>query len=186
MTSRAAGVRYARAVFDVALKESDVQQVGRDLAAFGRMVAGNEGLSRVLSNPAVPAARKRGVVDALLAATGTASPIVARLLRLLADRDRLGLLPEIVAAYRTRLLEHGKVMRVEVVTAVALPPDRVAALQQRLAQASGRRSEDVHLETRVDPSIIGGAITKIGSTVYDGSVTRQLARMRERLVATAT
>jgi F-type H+-transporting ATPase subunit delta len=186
MTSRAAGVRYARALFDVALRESDVRQVGRDLEDFARIVAGNEALSRVLSNPAVPAAQKRGIVDGLLAAAGTASPIVARLLRLLADRDRLVLLPHIVEAYRARLMEHEKVMRVEVITAMALPPDRVAALQQRLADASGRRSEDVHLETRVDPSIIGGAITKIGSRVYDGSVTRQLAKLRERLVATTT
>lgn len=185
MTSRAAGIRYARALFDVALKESDVQQTGRDLADFARLVAGHEGLSRVLSNPAIPAAQKRGVVDQLLASAGTASPVVAKLLGLLADRDRLVLLPDIVVAYRVRLMEHEKVIRVELVTAVALPPDRVAALQQRLAQATGRRSEDVHLETRVDPSIIGGAITRIGSTVYDGSVTRQLAKMRDTLAAGA-
>jgi F-type H+-transporting ATPase subunit delta len=186
MTSRAAGVRYARALFDVALKEGDVQQAGRDLADFARIVAGNAGLSRVLSNPALPSAQKRGIVDGLLQAGGVASPIVARLLRLLADRDRLALLPDIVAGYRARLMEHQKVVRVEVVTAMELPGERVAALRQRLAEATGRRPEDVHLEARVDPAIIGGAITKIGSTVYDGSVTRQLARMRDTLVASAT
>ena len=185
MTSRAAGIRYARALFDVALKEGDVQQAGRDLAEFAGIVSGNDGLARVLSNPAVAAAQKRGIVDQLLLRAGTASPVVARLLRLLADRDRLVLLPEIVAGYRARLLEHQKVIRVELVTAVALPPDRLAALHQRLAQATGRRAEDVHLETRVDPAIIGGAITRIGSTVYDGSVTRQLAKMRETLSAAA-
>jgi F-type H+-transporting ATPase subunit delta len=186
MTSRAAGVRYARALFDVALKEADVQQVGRDFAEFANIVAGNVELSRVLVNPAIPAARKRGVVEQLLLRAGTASPVVARLLALLADRDRLVLLPDIATAYRARLMEHEKIIRVELVTAVALPADRIAALQQKLAQATGRRSEDVHLETRVDSSIIGGAITKIGSTVYDGSITRQLARMKETLVASAT
>ena len=186
MTSRAAGVRYARALFDVALKESDVQQAGRDLEEFGRIVAGHEALERVLSNPGVPAAQKRAVVDQLLLRAGTASPTVAKLLRLLADRDRLALLPQIVAAYRSRLLEHANVIRVEVVTAVALPPERAAALRDGLAQATGRRAEDVHLETRVDASIIGGAITRIGSTVYDGSVTRQLEKMRDTLVAIAT
>ena len=186
MTSRAAGIRYARALFDVALKESDVRQVGADFADFAGLVAGNEALSRVLSNPAIPAARKRGVVDQLLATAGSVPPVVAKLLRLLADRDRLVLLPEIAAAYRERLMQHEKVIRVEVVTAIALPADRIAALQQRLALASGRRPEDVHLETRVDSSIIGGAITKIGSTVYDGSVTRQLEKMKDTLVAAAT
>jgi F-type H+-transporting ATPase subunit delta len=186
MTSRAAGVRYARALFDVALKESDVRQVGGDLAAFAGIVSGNDGLSRVLSNPAIPPVRKRAVVDQLLATAGSVPPVVVKLLQLLADRDRLALLPEIVTAYRERLMEHEKVIRVEVVTAIALPADRIAALQERLAVASGRRSEDVHLEMRVDPSIIGGAITKIGSTVYDGSVTRQLEKMKETLVAGAT
>jgi F-type H+-transporting ATPase subunit delta len=186
MTSRAAGVRYARALFDVALKEGDVRQAGGDLEEFGGIVSGHEGLARVLSNPAVPAAQKRAIVDQLLLRAGTASPIVARLLRLLADRDRLALLPEIIAGYRARLMEHAKVIRVEVVTAVALPPDRAEALRQGLADATGRRTDDVHLETRVDPAIIGGAIAKVGSTIYDGSVTRQLAKMRDTLVANAT
>ena len=66
---------------------------------------------------------------------------------------------------------------------MALPADRVAALQQGLARATGR---EVQLETRVDPSIIGGAITRIGSTVYDGSVTRQLEKMKEALTAAAS
>ena len=65
-------------------------------------------------------------------------------------------------------MDHRQVVRAEVTTAVALPADRVAALQHGLAQATGR---DVQLETRVDPSIIGGAVARLGSTVYDGSVT---------------
>jgi F-type H+-transporting ATPase subunit delta len=182
MTSRAAGTRYARALFDVALKEADIQQVGRDLTGFAELVAGNDLLARVLSNPAIPAARKRAVVEQLLARAGGVSPVVIKLLGLLADRDRLILLPDIAAAYRNRLMEQARVVRAEVVTAVPLPADRVAALQRGLAGATGR---DVQLETRVDASIIGGAITRIGSTVYDGSVSRQLEKMKEALTAVA-
>ena len=178
MTSRAAGARYARALFDVARKEGDIDQAGRDLAAFAQLVAGHELLPRVLGNPAIPPARKRAVVEQLLARTGFASPMVGKLLLLLADRDRLGLLPEIAAAYQDQLMVHAKVVRAEVITAMELPRDRIAALQQGLAQATGRQ---VQLETRVDPSIIGGAITRVGSTVYDGSVTRQLEKMKEAL-----
>jgi F-type H+-transporting ATPase subunit delta len=79
-------------------------------------------------------------------------------------------------------MEHARVIRAEVTTAVALPADRVTALQQGLAHVTGR---DVQLETRVDPSIIGGAIARIGSTVYDGSVTRQLEKMKDALIAAA-
>lgn len=182
MTSRAAANRYARALFDVALKEADIQQVGRDVDDFARLVAENGQLERVFANPAIPAARKRALVDELLSKAGTVSSPAAKLLKLLADRDRLVLLPELAAAYRERLMEHAKIVRAEVVTAVGLPADRVAALQQGLASATGRQ---VQLENRVDPSIIGGAITRIGSTVYDGSVTRQLERMKEALTQNA-
>ena len=183
MTSRAAGTRYARALFDVARKDADIEQVGRDLAEFAALVAGHDTLARVLSNPAIPAAKKRAVVDELVRRAGSLSPLVGKLLTLLADRDRLGLLPEISAAYRHRLMEHAKVVRAEIVTAIRLPDDRVAALQQGLARATGRQ---VQLESRVDPAIIGGAIARVGSTVYDGSVTRQLEKMKEALTAAAS
>src|SRR5215213_7018978 len=111
MTSRAAGARYARALFDVARKEADIDQAGRDLAAFAQLVAGHESLPRVLGNPAIPPARKRAVVEQLLARTGFTSPLVGKLLLLLADRDRLALLPEIAAAYQDQLMVHAKVVR---------------------------------------------------------------------------
>jgi len=178
MTSRAAAARYARALFDVALKESDVQQAGRDLQGFAQLVAGHESLPKILANPAIPAPKKRALIEHLIARAGSMSPVVAKLLLLLAERDRLVLLSEIETAYQHRLMDHAKVVRAEIVTAVGLPGDRVSALQQGLARATGR---EVHLESRVDPSIIGGAIARVGSTVYDGSVTRQLEKMKETL-----
>jgi F-type H+-transporting ATPase subunit delta len=179
MTSRSAATRYARALFDVALAERlDVQQVERELAEFSSAVAGHEMLSRVLSNPAVPTPRKRAVVTEVIARAGAMTPAVSKLLVLMADRDRLALLPQVVAAYRARLLEHAKVVRAEVTTAVPLPADRLSALQSGLARATGR---DVRLESRVDPAIIGGAVTRIGSTVLDGSITRQLQKMKDSL-----
>jgi F-type H+-transporting ATPase subunit delta len=103
---------------------------------------------------------------------------VGKLLLLLAARGRLALLPHILDVYRERLMEHRNVLRAEVTTAVALSPERVAQLRQRLAAATGR---DVTMTTNVDASIIGGVVTRIGSTVYDGSVATQLARVKARL-----
>jgi F-type H+-transporting ATPase subunit delta len=182
MTHKTAGTRYARALFDVALVEGDVQQVGRELGAFARMVAGHEMLTRVLNNPAVPVTQKREIVSQLLERSGPVSRVVGKLLLLLADGDRLVLLPDVVLAYENRLMEHARVVRAELITAVPLPDDRVAALQDGLQRATGR---SVQIDTRVDPSIIGGAIAKIGSTIYDGSVTRQLQKMKDALVAAA-
>ena len=181
MTPRAAAGRYARALFDVALKERvDLRAVAGDLDALTALVNAHGDLKRALSNPAIPAARKRSVVEALLA-RAPLGPLVARTVMLLADRDRLVLLDDVSAAFRERLMEHEQVVRAEVTTAIELPADRVAALQQGIARATGRPAQQVQLVTRVDPSILGGAVTRIGSTVYDGSITTQLQRLRRRL-----
>jgi F-type H+-transporting ATPase subunit delta len=181
MTSRAAAARYARAIFDVAIAQGDIQQVERDLSGFSTLVSGHETLQRVLSNPAVPTPRKRALVEQLLAQAGPLSPIASKLLLMLAERDRFMLLPEIAAAYRHRLMDHAKIVRAEVTTALPLPADRLDALTAGLSSATGRQ---VQLENRVDPRIIGGAIARIGSTVFDGSITRQLEKMHEALVRT--
>ena len=182
MTSRGAATRYARALFDVARKEGDIQQVGREIGAFANLVAGNEMLTRTFANPAIPAPRKRAVVEQLLARAGALSPIVSKLVLMLAERDRLVLLPDLVAAYEARLMENAQVVRAQVTTAVELPAERISALHEGLSRATGRQ---VQLETRVDASIIGGAVARIGSTVYDGSVTTQLQKVKERLTAAA-
>jgi F-type H+-transporting ATPase subunit delta len=183
MTSRVAALRYARALFDVALAEGqDLDRIARELAGIVTLVSGNEGLARALTHQAIPAARKRAVVEALL----SRSPVdilLARTLLLLADRDRLVLLPDLADAFRSRLMDHQQVVRAEVTTAMELPADRVSALRQGLSAATGRQ---VQLEVRVDPSIVGGAVTKIGSTVYDGSITTQLARLKRKLVEADT
>jgi F-type H+-transporting ATPase subunit delta len=101
---------------------------------------------------------------------------------MLAERDRLVLLPELVEAYRSRLMDHQNVVRAELVTAETLSEDRMAALRGGLARATGR---EVQLTARVDPGILGGAVARIDSTVYDGSITRQLEKMREALTSAA-
>lgn len=183
MTSRASALRYARALFDVALAERvDVQQLERELTAFLELIGGHEALMRALMNPAVPAPRKRAVVAELLERSGGTSAPLAKLLLLLAERDRLALLPDLLEAYRSRLLDHLKIVRAEVVTAAPLSDDRAAALRAGLSRVTGRQ---VHLETRVDPEILGGAVARIGSTVYDGSLTRQLEKMHAALIGAA-
>jgi F-type H+-transporting ATPase subunit delta len=179
VTSRAAATRYARALFDVSLKEGQIDRARQDLGAFAGLISSNEALARVLANPAIPVQKKRALVNELIARAATMSPIVAKLLLLLAERDRLALLPEMVRAYEDRLMDHAQIVRAELVTATALPPDRVQSLKDGLARATGR---EVQLESRVDPSILGGAVARVGSTVYDGSVTTQLARLKQQLM----
>ena len=177
MNTRASAARYARALLDVVIKEGDPEQVEQELMALADLFAGNAELQKALTNPAVPVAAKRGVVEALVS-RAKSSPPLGKLMLMLADRNRLALLPGLAASYGERLMEHRQIVRADVTTAVPLPPDRAAQFQQRLAAATGRR---VTMTTSVDPSLIGGAVARVGGTVYDGSIATQLARMRERL-----
>jgi len=177
MTNRTAATRYARALLDVAVKEqADFDQVERDLASVVDLFTQHKALSQVLLNPVVPVPRKRAAVDAVTA-LARLLPMVSKLLALLAERDRLVLLPELLDAYRDRLLDYRNVIRAEITTTTALPPERLKAIEGSLARASGRT---VTLSAKVDPAIIGGVVTRIGSTIYDGSITRQLQRMKEK------
>ena len=179
MTNKTAATRYARALLDVAVQENtDLDAIERELAAFVQLFASHPELEKVMLNPAVPVPRKRAAV-AELAKAAKNSPMVAKLLTLLAERDRLVLMPDLLASYRDRLLDYRRVVRAEVTTATPLAADRAKAIEGRLATITART---VVLETSVDPSIIGGVVARIGSTVYDGSITRQLQKMKERLV----
>jgi F-type H+-transporting ATPase subunit delta len=183
MTSRGAAIRYARALFDTTLAEKrDVAAAYNELSQFASLLTTNPTLQRVLTNPAIPASRKRSVVETLVERAGSLQPALAKLLLLLAERDRLSLLPEVSSAFETRLMDYQQVVRAELVTAQALPEDRVREIKAGLKAATGR---EVRLDTRVDPDIIGGAVARIGSTVYDGSITRQLERMKETLTSVA-
>jgi F-type H+-transporting ATPase subunit delta len=178
VTNKTAAVRYARALLDVAVKEkADLELIENELSQFADLFKQYPLLEKVLLNPAVPVPRKRAAIADILA-QAKFTPIVTKLLTLLADRDRLVLSTDLLAAYRDRLLDHRGVVRAEVTTATALDAGRTEAIQNGLAALTGRK---VLLVTKIDPSIIGGLIARVGSTVYDGSVTRQLEKMKDRL-----
>jgi F-type H+-transporting ATPase subunit delta len=178
VTNKTAALRYARALLDVGIKEqADLEGLERDLASFAGLLADHPTLAKVLLNPAVPVPRKRAAVVELTTRMQPA-PIVGKLLVLLAERDRLVLLPDLLESYRDRLLTHRNVVRAELTTTTPLDSARAAAIGQQLARATGRT---VTVQTRIDPALIGGIVARIGSTVYDGSVARQLEKIKARL-----
>jgi F-type H+-transporting ATPase subunit delta len=177
MTNRSSAARYAKALLDVSRKEGDPEAAGRDLKAFVSLTSGHAQLARALVNPAIPVQRKTALVGELLA-LAPVGPVVGKLLLLLAQRDRLVLLPDLLEEYGRRLMEFQNVVQAEVTSAVPLPADAVQAIERAIAARLGRR---VVMASRVDPGIIGGVVTRLGSVVYDGSVRRQLEKMRDTL-----
>lgn len=183
MTPATAARRYARALFDVVLQQQgDLDRIGSELDAFAALVEGNHALQSVITNPAVPAAKKRALVDALVAQAGAVSDPVARTLALLADRDRLGLAGPIARAFAERVMDHRQIVRAEVTTAVPLDADRSKAIADALGRATGRT---VIVEPKVDRAILGGVVARVGSVVYDGSVARQLEKMKDQLAGSS-
>src|SRR5512139_726954 len=133
MSTRTSATRYARALLDVALQEADLASVDQGLAEFAGAMASNPELRQALTNPSVPATARRGIVAAVVARIAPPAP-AAKLLVLLAERDRMALLPQVLEVYRELVLDHQKVVKAEVRSAAPLPMADVAALQVRLSE----------------------------------------------------
>jgi F-type H+-transporting ATPase subunit delta len=178
MTPRTAAARYARALLDVATREgADLDAIARELDEFVTFLRQQPALERLMLNPAVPAPRKRAAMEQITRLS-PGTPIVAKLLVMLADRDRLVLLKDIAALYHDQLAERHNIVRAEVTSAEPLSSQHVAAIEQKLAAVTGKK---VAMTTRVDKDIIGGVVARVGSTVYDASIATQLKKIRERL-----
>jgi F-type H+-transporting ATPase subunit delta len=181
MSLRTSATRYAKALLDVAAKESDPAQVERDLDAIVRALTGHDELRRILANRATPAAIRVNLVRAV-AERAAAQPPVTKLVVILAERGRLELLPDLLDVYRERLLAHNNVVRGSVTTATPLAPPQLDALARSLGTLTGK---DVRLDVEVDPSLIGGVVARLGSTVYDGSIRTQLEKLKQELIESA-
>ena len=178
MTSRTAAARYARALLDVATTESvDLDTIAGELEDFNAFLTQQVALERLMLNPAVPAPRKRAAMEQITKLSGF-TPVVSKLLILLADRDRLGLLPEISATYHEMLAARQNVVHAEVTSAEPLSREKVDAIEKKLATVTGKR---ISMTTKVNKDLIGGVIARVGGTVYDASVATQLKKIRERL-----
>ena len=182
MANRAAAKRYARALFEVCEREGALDQVESDVAGFMALLDGHATLRKCLLSPIVPPASKRAVVATLVERAGELSHITGRLLALLAERNRLALLPELLEVFRERLMAHRGQVRVQLSTTAPLGGERTREIARLIEGATGR---DVTVDARVDPALIGGVTVRIGSMVWDGSVARHLARLRQRLLADA-
>ena len=178
MTDKGTARRYAGALYDVVARSGDPARAGRDLQAVSALFSSHAELLQALTSPAVSASKKRAVLVSILQAAGGVGPEVTRMLELMAERDRLGLVADAAEAFDERLRKADRVVPAEVVTAVPLSDAQRLSLQAAIVKAAGT---DVTLSARVDPAIIGGVVARVGSVVFDGSVTRQLERLKQRL-----
>ena len=178
MSDRIDATRYARELFDITWRHGQAETVDQELWTIAEATHDYAAQVRPLFHPLVPRARKLQTIAHFSEALGLSRPTRV-LLEALAQHYRLRLLGLVAISFRERLNVKRGVVRAKVTTAAPLAPAEVEALSARLAALTGRQ---VLLSAKVDPSIIGGVVTQVGSTVYDGSVISQLARMRQKLV----
>lgn len=172
--------RYAAAFVDVVTAAKlDQAAIDRQLSDFLATWEGSLELREFFVNPAIPAAQKVGILDKLNAKLGMQKEL-RNLLAVLITNDRIGHVSEVAAAYRRLLQEQSGIRPAEIVTARELDAAERDALLAEVATLAGGRIEP---SFKLDPSILGGTVVRIGSTVYDGSVQGRLERLREVLVS---
>ncbi len=174
-------LRYARALSSVVEEQKlDRGAVQGQLADFAGTLAGSTELREVLENPSIPEAQKLRVLDALAGRLGM-NGTVRNFIALIVHHGRLGELATISTAYAAEADEESQVAEAEITTARPLEASDKQMLEQQVAQlAGGQQVRATYLE---DTSLLGGAIVRLGSTVYDGSIRAQLQQMKQRLMA---
>ena len=180
MTNSAVASRYASALADVVTTgtaQINAETALAELRAFESAMGTSPELTHALTSPAVPVGRKRAVVDRL-AALLKLSTISRNFIFVLIDKRRLALLAEIIHSFETIADERMGFVRADVSSALELNDAQRHLLNAKLEQISGKR---VRAKYRVDESLIGGVMARIGSTVYDGSVRGQLTALGRRL-----
>jgi F-type H+-transporting ATPase subunit delta len=172
--------RYARAFADVVLGDGiPIDQVNVQLNDFLSTLEGSADLRQALFNPALAADVRVRVIDALAPRLHLARE-VRNFLAVLLRHDRMSAVEEIVAAYRAEVDRRQGISNVEVISARRLDADERSQMEQQVARLAGTQ---VRALFREDNGLMGGAVVRIGSTIYDGSVRGRLDRMKQELIA---
>ena len=177
MKSAAAARRYARALFSLAREDGSIEAVRGELAQIDAVLEEAPALHDALFRPLHPVKERRAVFQGV-AERLNLSRTVRNFVLFLIDQRRLVDFDAIRAEFDRLADEAAGWLQADVVSASPLRPDQRERLRAALAARAGR---EVELEVRVDPSLIGGAIARVGGLVFDGSLRTQLAQLRDNL-----
>lgn len=170
--------RYASALFALAAEQNATDKVAADLTAFDALVRDNADMQRLVRSPVIAADDQVKALDAVLAKVGI-SGLAANFIKLVAAKRRLFAVDNMIAGFHALNDAARGVTRAEVTVASAMSDTQVQALKQALAEVSGGKSVEVAM--KIDPSIIGGLIVKLGSRMVDGSLKTKLNSIRTRM-----
>jgi len=165
---------YASALFDLASETGSVVPVEAGLVELQKLAGESDDFARFLRSPVITADVKQSALDAILARTQV-DPLVGKFLRAVASNGRLFALPAIISAYRALAAKSRGEVTAEVTSASPLSREQVSHLAETLKAKIGKT---VTLDERVDPSLIGGLVVKVGSQMIDSSLKTKLTAMK--------
>jgi F-type H+-transporting ATPase subunit delta len=172
--------RYARAFVDVVVGDHlDAGKIVQELRTIAATVQSSVELRRIWENPSVPGQQKRGLLDAIVGREGISRP-VRNFIAVLIDHGRMRMLDEVIRDFQHELDSRMGFAEAEITTVRDLSDGERRALEAQVENLTGKK---VRASYSRDSAILGGAVVKIGSTIYDGSVRGQLQRIREQLAA---
>ncbi len=166
--------RYASALFELARDNRAVDQVARDLDAFDRLIQESADLRRLIKSPVFSAEEQEKAVGALLARAGSTG-LAANFIRLVASKRRLFALPDMIRSFRARVAEHKGIVPVEVRLAEQPSARVLGDIKSALRDVA---KGEVDLDVRIDPSLIGGIVVRMGSRMVDASLRTRLNGIR--------
>jgi len=167
--------RYARALFDIAREEDAIEATYDELKGFSSLLKESTELAEFFANPVFDTAEKVSVMGEILREIKL-SAIASNFLRLLVDKNRIGVIGEIEECYRRYMDDVLNKVRVDVKTAFPLSSELSAQIKKQMEGLTGKTVEMVVNE---DPSLLGGVVIGVGDTLYDGSIRAQLNSIRE-------
>jgi len=172
--------RYGRAFADVVFdKRLEAAKIRQELRSLADTVEQSQELRRAWETPALSGDEKRRLLDAIVARAGISKP-VRNFVAVLIDHERIPLLPQTVRQFEQELDRRLNIADVEITSARELGPEEKRLLERQITEMVGKT---VRARYEHDQSIMGGAVIKIGSTIYDGSILGQLNKLREQLSA---
>ena len=169
--------RYATALADVVLERAEAREVQDELHVWEETLQRNAALREVFANPTIALDRKRAVLNRLIEISRPRQTTV-NFLKVLLQNQRLTELVEINRKFAQILDQRAGMVAATVTTARGVPAETQQQLQTTLASLTGKK---VRIEFETDPELIGGMVTRIGSTVYDGSVRNHLEQIKEKM-----
>ena len=172
------GQNYAAALIDSLESTGDIERVERDLETFAGLMRKVPSLAKVLNFPGFDRPKRHRILEEVLEKIAP-HPITRRFLRLVVEKDRIGFFNEMLREFEKLSAARRNITPAEVTTVEALDASERAAMEEKLAALAGG---EVRVTWRTDASILGGAVARVGSRVYDGSVKKQLERIRGDLL----